>query len=171
MPRPLNCRSTVIANQPRSALSFETLHPLYLSMLRSILCNAPSFVTLHDWNAKSKDSGFQGIWRFSVDWHFTVDLQIGGCGKCQDSANVTIGVIDHMRQWCVWEDRHFKINLQITWCGNLHERAFHAGSEDVRMGSFHALPELLTSVLSHIVNFSIFLSVRNYNDPQHVIGP
>ena len=28
MPHPLICRSTVIANQPRNAPSFETLHPL-----------------------------------------------------------------------------------------------------------------------------------------------
>ena len=28
----------------------------------------------------------QRIRRFSVDWHFTVDLQIKGCGKEQDGA-------------------------------------------------------------------------------------
>ena len=32
------------------------------------------------WNVKSKDATFQGIWRFSVDWYFTADLQIRG--KC-----------------------------------------------------------------------------------------
>ena len=112
------------------------------------------------WNAKSKDATFQGIWRFSVDWHFTVDLQIGGCGKWQDSANLTI---------IIWENAaferigcHFTINLQITWCGNLHDRAFHARSANERMGPFHALPEIHgTCSLKHC-NFSKFLSVRNY---------
>ena len=34
----------------------------------------------------SRVAELQRIRRFSVDWHFTVDLQIKGCGKEQDGA-------------------------------------------------------------------------------------
>ena len=34
----------------------------------------------------SRVAEHQRIRRFSVDWHFTVDLQIKGCGKEQDGA-------------------------------------------------------------------------------------
>ena len=115
------------------------------------------------WNAKSKDATFQGIWRFSVDWHFTVDLQIGGCGKWQDSANLTIGVIDHMRECGVWEDRvsfHGQsanhMMRQFAWSGISRE----IGKWQDATISRHYWASRKCS--SHTVSFSKFLSVRNY---------
>ena len=120
-------------------------------MLRSILWNAPSSVTLHALKRQIKgcdvsgDLAFLGWLAFHGRSANQRIRQMAGCGKWHDRGHFTVIISENAafeRTGC-----HFTINLQITWCGNLHDRAFHARSTNDRTGPFHATAELLANVV------------------------
>ena len=90
-----------------------------------------------------EDAAFLG-----QDWHFTVDLQIRGCGKWQDAANHTTG-------------HHFTVDLQIKGCSKSKDAANHTIGRhftvDLQIKGFGKSKDLANQTIG-VISWSIYKS-------------
>ena len=166
MPHPLICRSTVIANQPRNAPSFETLHPLK----RSILFNAPCFETPNQMMRRFRGFGVSRL----------IGISRSIC-KSEDAAN---GRMRQMTRSALFHGRPYQRMRRLRGSGVIsrsicksHDAAicmighFTRDRQMRGWGHFTHCRRFSHMFSQTLCNFSKFLSLSQLHDPKYVIGP